>query len=262
MALLSVQEFVKKYEGSSVDFDKHYDETCVDLFNFYNQEVVGAPRVGTPVTNGARDLWEFEKGTPRDFYRRVSPQEQLRVGDVLIYGEPHGRYIAGGVQRFHGHVNIYIGNDRLIEQNGKVANKTVVRELYKTGLIGILRPLRFELKNEPQKAPETTQNKNKHTISSGDTFWGLEERYNIPHGTLQKLNPQLDPRRLTIGSEIIIAEQPAPVASPSETYYNIRRGDTFWGLENAWGIPHGTLQQLNPTAEARNLQIGQRIRRS
>ena len=262
MVLISVQEFIKKYDGTSIDFDKVFGAQCVDLFNYYNKEVVGAPRIGTPITGGARDIWENEKSTPLDFYRRVSASEQLRVGDVLIYGEPHGRHIENGVQKYYGHVNIYIGNNRVIEQNGKVAQKTVVREVFSSGLIGILRPLRFEPKLDPQNVPDQTENKNKHVIASGDTFWGLEERYNIEHGTLQKLNPQLDPRRLAIGSTIIIKEESVPTANTNETYYTIRSGDTFWGLEDAWGIAHGTLQRLNPGIEPRSLQIGQRIRRS
>ena len=92
--------------------------------------------------------------------------------------------------------------------------------------------------------------------------WGLEERFGIEHGTLQRLNPQLDPRRLAVGSTIVIKGESVPAANTNETYYTIRSGDTFWGLENAWGIAHGTLQRLNPTLEPRSLQIGQRIRRS
>ena len=260
--MISVQEFVKKYDGSSVDFDKFYGAQCVDLFNFYNKEVVGAPRIGTPITGGARDLWENAAGTPKEHYRRVSPAEQLRVGDVLVYGEPHGRYIDRGIQKFYGHVNIYVGNNLVIEQNGKVAQKTVVREAYRSGLIGILRPLRFEPKLDPQNVPDQPQYKNKHTIAAGDTFWGLEERYNIPHGTLQKLNPQLDPKRLAIGSTIVIKGESLPPPNTNETYYQINRGDTFWALENAWQLPHGRLQQLNPGINPRELQIEQRIRRS
>ncbi len=48
----------------------------------------------------------------------------------------------------------------------------------------------------------------------------------------------------------------------AETRYTIRNGDTFWGLENAWRLPHGTLQRLNPTVVATRLQVGQKIRRS
>ncbi len=44
-----------------------------------------------------------------------------------------------------------------------------------------------------------------------------------------------------------------------ENLYIIRKGDTFWGLENEWGLPHGILQTLNPNVDPRRLQIGQQI---
>lgn len=262
MSKISVPQFVQKYDGKSIDFDKAYGAQCVDLFNYYNQEVVGAPRVGTPVTGGARDLFEVNN-TGRDaYYEKLAANSDLTIGDVIVYGPPLGRAIENGKQVFYGHVNIYIGNNNVIEQNGKVAFKTVVREVYRGGAIGILRPRNFTNNSSPQNVPQQPQNKNKHTISSGDTFWGLEESYNIPHGTLQKLNPQLNPKSLTIGSEIIIRAEPVTAPSANETYYHIRAGDTFWGLENAWQLAHGTLQRLNPGVEPRTLQIGQRIRRS
>lgn len=43
---------------------------------------------------------------------------------------------------------------------------------------------------------------NLYTIKSGDTFWGLENEWDIPHGTLQKLNPELNPRKLKVGQKI------------------------------------------------------------
>ncbi len=43
---------------------------------------------------------------------------------------------------------------------------------------------------------------NLYTIKAGDNFWCLENEWDIPHGTLQKLNPKLKPRKLKIGQEI------------------------------------------------------------
>lgn len=45
---------------------------------------------------------------------------------------------------------------------------------------------------------------NLYTIKKGDTFWDLENEWDIPHGTLTELNPGVDPRRLQIGSEVKI----------------------------------------------------------
>lgn len=55
---------------------------------------------------------------------------------------------------------------------------------------------------------------------------------------------------------------PFTVKNSAETRYTIAKGDTLWGLENAWGITHGTLQRLNPDIDPKKLQIGQSIRRS
>lgn len=262
MNRMSLEQFVKKYNGAAVDFDKKYGAQCVDLFNFYNAEVVGAPWIGTPVTNGARDLFEVSSSARSAYYDVLSGVQDFQPGDVLVYGQPHGRYVENGVVYYLGHVNIYIGSGQVIEQNGKIAQKTTVREVFTSGLLGVLRPKSFRIETSPQNVPDQTQNKNKHTILAGDTFWGLEETNGWEHGILQRLNPELDPRLLRIGSQIIIPGEPAPESSAAETYYKIRAGDTFWGLEDAWQLPHGTLQQLNPGVEPRALAIGQRIRRS
>lgn len=51
----------------------------------------------------------------------------------------------------------------------------------------------------------------------------------------------------------------APVAQPAGSTYAIQKNDTFWGLEEALGLAHGTLESLNPGQDPRTLQIGQVI---
>ncbi len=41
--------------------------------------------------------------------------------------------------------------------------------------------------------------------------------------------------------------------------YTVQDGDTYWDLENKWGLDHGTLEQLNPGVDPTNLQVGQNI---
>lgn len=262
MTRISVQDFVAKYNGTSVDFDKKYGAQCVDLFNYYNSEVVGAPMIGTPVTMGARDLYEADQKARNENYKKLPANSAKQVGDVLVYGEPHGRAVEGGKLKFYGHVNIYIGDGKVIQQNAKWNQKTTVDPVFDGGLLGILRPLRFIGENSPAPAPAPASAGNKHKIAKGDTFWALEENRGWEHGTLQRLNPGLDPKKLSIGSEINVPGAPAAPQSPAETYYNIVSGDNFWDLEDAWQLPHGTLQRLNPDADALRLQVGQRIRRS
>lgn len=259
---ISISDFVAKYENKSVDFDKKYGAQCVDLFNFYNSEVVGAPWIGTPATGGARDLYEVASPVRSEHYKILAPDEVVQAGDVEVAGAPNGRYIENGVTKYFGHVRIAIGDGKYIEQNGKISQTTAITTAKLSGKLGILRPLKFIGQNSPQNVPPTNPNQNKHTIQKDDTFWGIENAKGWTHGTLQKLNPELDPKRLTIGSQINVPGESTATPSTAETYYTITPGDTFYGLEDAWGIAHGTLQQLNPGVEPRKLQIGQRIRRS
>lgn len=257
---INLQQFVDKYNGTSVDFDKKYGAQCVDLFNFYNSEVVGAPFIGTPVTGGARDLYEVESPTRNQYYKRLGNDSQLQAGDVVVYGDPNGRYKVGNKTIFLGHVRMYIGDGKFIEQNARIAGETIVDSDKVSGQLGILRPLKFIGENSPQDVPTEQKNKNKHTIVDGDTFWGLEEANGWPHGTLQSLNPDMDAHALPIGAEIVIPTSNVESQKSEERYYTVKPNDTYWGLEDAWQLPHGTIQQLNPQYPARQLPVGARIR--
>ena len=46
----------------------------------------------------------------------------------------------------------------------------------------------------------------KYCIQKGDNLWNLENEWNIPHGTLQRINPSIDPQKLQIGQEINVAK--------------------------------------------------------
>jgi len=49
---------------------------------------------------------------------------------------------------------------------------------------------------------------------------------------------------------------PSPPLPPTSGIHVVVAGDTFWGLEEVYRLAHGTLQALNPTVDANNIQIG------
>lgn len=95
-----------------------------------------------------------------------------------------------------------------------------------------------------------------YTIKSGDTLWGLEASNNWPHGTLESLNPGVNPTDLQVGQVIKV---PGAPPAPQTNKYTIKPGDTFWALETKLGLAHGVLQALNPGVNPLKLQIGQVI---
>ena len=46
-----------------------------------------------------------------------------------------------------------------------------------------------------------------YTIQKGDTFWDLENQWDLPHGTLQEINPNVDSHKLQVGQEINAAKR-------------------------------------------------------
>lgn len=66
--------------------------------------------------------------------------------------------------------------------------------------------------NDPDgKCPECPDGL--YTIEPGDTFWDLEERWGLDHGTLQAWNSKLNPKSLQVGATII-ANSDIPVNAP------------------------------------------------
>ncbi|MFC7395385.1 GH25 family lysozyme [Scopulibacillus cellulosilyticus] len=57
----------------------------------------------------------------------------------------------------------------------------------------------------PDHHREAKSNSDKkfYKIKKGDTFWDLETKNGFQHGTLEKLNPGIDPRKLQIGQNIV-----------------------------------------------------------
>lgn len=111
----------------------------------------------------------------------------------------------------------------------------------------------------PQPSNPPAPSSEFHVVKRNETFWGLESRFKLPHGTLTALNPGVDPRKLQIGQQIRIQPAPNTPQPIVRRLYTIKKKDTFWALENAWRMPHGSLQRLNPGVNPRLLQIGQSI---
>ena len=69
----------------------------------------------------------------------------------------------------------------------------------------------------------TTAKTEYYTIKKGDTFGEIEQRYKLPHGSLQKLNPNVNPNKLQVGQKIVLRKSSAstgtkaPAKSPASS---------------------------------------------
>lgn len=132
---MNTREFVKKYDGRSIDFDSKNGGQCVDLYRQCCKEVLDVPQSpALGINGGAADIWttylkdyfEAIKNTPEGF-----PQE----GDIVIWNRRAG----GG----YGHVAVALSGDvnsfKSFDQNwSRVSFCEVVTHNY-TNVIGWLR---------------------------------------------------------------------------------------------------------------------------
>ena len=136
---MTLEEFVKKYNGKKVDYDNAYGAQCVDLFRQYAKEALGiSEHTGACTTSGgAKDLFlDYDKMPIEKKYFTRSKGKSYIPGDVLIWDKnEYNKY--GHVAIFLG----YLGKSSLIvfEQNGITQNGAEIFVRTRDNILGYLR---------------------------------------------------------------------------------------------------------------------------
>lgn len=139
-AVEAVNSFVANYQGHGVDTDNAFGNQCVDLFNLYNREVVGGAQIGTPVTGGARDLYEAFPASAAETYERIPAGQTAQPGDVAVWGATASNQ--------WGHVAMVVSAEpnglKVFQQNGFNPGGAAYLDIHSyNGLLGYLRPKKF-----------------------------------------------------------------------------------------------------------------------
>lgn len=95
-----LQDFINKYNGKKIDFDGAYGNQCVDLFRFFNKEVL---EIAQPKgVNGAKDFWGNYANDPNLYnnFDKIAntPSFVPQFGDIAIFNNGT-----------HGHISICNG---------------------------------------------------------------------------------------------------------------------------------------------------------
>jgi hypothetical protein len=143
---MNLTEFIKKYDGKSVDFDGAYGGQCVDLFNKYLVDVLGIknPIQQFPVAS-AYQIFGYAKNNTNFVCIPNDPTAVPQAGDIMIWNQGVGP---------HGHVGIYVEGDvmnfKSFEQNWNGVQKCIIVNHPYDHVTGWLRLKR----NVPTPAPQ------------------------------------------------------------------------------------------------------------
>ena len=135
---MTLEEFVKVYNGRKVDYDGVYGPQCVDLFRQYVWDVLGIKEhTGSCASSGgAKDLFlDYHKMPIEKKYFIRSASKTCKAGDVLFWNEsPTNKY---------GHIAIClgtIGNSYIVfEQDGFLKDGAKINIRGREYLLGYLR---------------------------------------------------------------------------------------------------------------------------
>ena len=133
---LTFEEFLTKYCGKKVDYDKAYGPQCTDLFRQCCQDVWGIPHTGS--VDGAKDLYLNYNSLPleKKYFAALKPNATVQPGFVAVWGAtPTNKY---------GHVALVIckpDSTSLIvfEQNGFTQDGAKVVRRSTQNLLGYLK---------------------------------------------------------------------------------------------------------------------------
>lgn len=135
---MTLEEFVKVYNGKKVDYDGVYGCQCVDLFRQYVWDVLSIKEHTGPCASsgGAKDLFlDYDKMPIEKKYFIRSKQKNWVQGDVLIWDKTDTNK--------YGHIAIYLGkiNNTFIvfEQDGFKQDGAKINTRGRENLLGYLR---------------------------------------------------------------------------------------------------------------------------
>jgi len=103
---MNYKQFVDKYNGRYLDYDKAYGYQCVDVMRAYVKEVYGLnPYVAIPTTGYAKNI--FNNFKTNKYFKKIlnTPNGMPKQGDIIFWGYYPALY------GWSGHVGLYNGGD-------------------------------------------------------------------------------------------------------------------------------------------------------
>jgi len=114
-----------------------------------------------------------------------------------------------------------------------------------------------------------------HVVLSGDTYWNISHRFDVPMDLLRRFNPDMSPQMLRIGARIVIpiidgAPDPAtveaaeralqlksePPTTAFDSTYAVKHGDTLWNIAQRYHVKPEELAAANGISFNSILSIG------
>ncbi len=109
-----------------------------------------------------------------------------------------------------------------------------------------------------------------HTVTNGETLWGISRKYRVSFSELARLNnlPAKNPvirigqeLRLPTAKKTAVTKKPASTKKPtSHKSHQVGNGETFYRIARNHGVSVSSLKKANPSINPSALKIGESLR--
>lgn len=119
--------------------------------------------------------------------------------------------------------------------------------------------------------PEERVTVTEHVVASGETLGAIAGQYGIRTAELQAANPGVQPRRMRIGTRLVVplerragatgsSSTASSAPSPQNGEHVVQPGDSLWVIARRYGLSVAQLRRWNGLGTRAVLQPGDRIR--
>jgi membrane-bound lytic murein transglycosylase D len=117
--------------------------------------------------------------------------------------------------------------------------------------------------------PEDRVTVTEHVVASGETLGAIAGQYGVRTADLQAANPGVQPRRMRIGTRLVVPlerragatrSSSTPSPSPENGEHVVQPGDSLWVIARRYGLSVSQLRRWNGLGTRAVLQPGDRIR--
>jgi membrane-bound lytic murein transglycosylase D len=113
-----------------------------------------------------------------------------------------------------------------------------------------------------------------HVVARGESFWTIARLHGVRVAELQGANPRIDPRRLQIGTRLLVPLLPGRAAGGrghseravggagkgAPQAHTVRRGESLWVIARRYGLTVAQLREWNRLDAGAVLRPGDRLR--
>jgi len=122
------------------------------------------------------------------------------------------------------------------------------------------RKITADVTPEPEIVPNAPAKYFEHTIESGETIWGLSQKYDVSEEELKTLNPLLRtsfPAGAVIKIPLnnVTAAEATPVNNDAFIKHSVKKGETLYGLAKEYNLTIPEIKEYNPALQERNMLI-------